>query len=238
NQSDISLYLQDDWKLRPNLTISPGLRYENQNNIHSNLNFAPRIGFAWSPSFGSKKKPPPATASKDATAAKSTAPPKPAGPAQSKTVVRGGIGIFYNRIYEDLILQAHRFNGLNQQQFVVTDPAVLDLFPAVPAINALNAFSVPQSRRILDPSVAPPQTVRGTIGVEHQFSKTLQVSFNYAHSEERRSLRSFNINAPLGGTFNPATPTSGIRPFGLAAGNIFDYKSDGRSRYDSLSISS
>ena len=56
NQSDVSLYVQDDWKLRPNFTISPGFRYENQTNINSNSNFAPRIGFAWSPSFGSKKK--------------------------------------------------------------------------------------------------------------------------------------------------------------------------------------
>src|SRR3989440_6353287 len=56
NQSDVSFYVQDDWKLRQHLTVSPGLRYENQNNIDSNFNFAPRIGFAWSPMFGSKKK--------------------------------------------------------------------------------------------------------------------------------------------------------------------------------------
>ena len=42
-QSDVGFYLQDEWKLRKNLTISPGLRYENQNNIDSNLNPAPRI---------------------------------------------------------------------------------------------------------------------------------------------------------------------------------------------------
>lgn len=235
SQADVSFYVQEEWKARPHFSLSPGLRYENQGNIRSDFNFAPRIAFAWSPSFGHSK--PPVADNKDA--AKPGAPPaKPAPPKQPKTVIRGGIGIFYSRVGENTILIARRFNGLNQQQFVVTDPAVLDQFPVVPAVSALNAFSVPQSRRILDPRLAPPQTIRGTIGVEHQFSKTLQVSFNYAHSEERRSLRSFNINAPLGGTFNPAIPTSGIRPFGLAAGNIFEYKSDGRSRYDSLSISS
>ena len=175
NQSDISLYVQDDWKLRPNFTISPGLRYENQNNISSNLNFAPRIGFAWSPSFGSKKKPAPATDSKDATAAKSATPPKPAGPGQPKTVVRGGIGIFYNRIYEDLILQAHRFNGLNQQQFVVTDPSVLDLFPAIPAIGLLDAFAQPQTRRFLGSDLAPGYSLRSSLSLEHQVSKDFQV---------------------------------------------------------------
>src|SRR5207244_13436975 len=129
------------------------------------LNFAPRIGFAWSPSFGSKKKTPPATASKDAAAAKSPAPPKPAGPSQSKTVVRGGIGIFYNRIYEDLILQAHRFNGLNQPQFVVTDPSVLDLFPAVPAIGLLDTFKQPQTPRFLGSNLASGYSLRSSISL-------------------------------------------------------------------------
>src|SRR5215208_556876 len=49
SQWDIGGYIQDDWKMRPNLTLSLGLRYENQKNIDSNFNFAPRIGFAWQP---------------------------------------------------------------------------------------------------------------------------------------------------------------------------------------------
>jgi outer membrane receptor protein involved in Fe transport len=49
SQWDVGGYLQDDWKLRPNFTLSLGLRYENQKNIDSNLNFGPRVGFAWSP---------------------------------------------------------------------------------------------------------------------------------------------------------------------------------------------
>ena len=46
--------------MRPNFTLSPGFRYENQNNIDSNFNFAPRIAFAWSPVFGHKKTATPA----------------------------------------------------------------------------------------------------------------------------------------------------------------------------------
>jgi hypothetical protein len=236
NQSDISLYVQDDWKLRPNFTISPGLRYENQNNISSNSNFAPRIGFAWSPSFGSQKKPPPATDSKSTVAAKSATPPKPAGPGQPKTVIRGGIGIFYNRIYEDLILQAHRFNGLNQQQFVVTDPAVLDLFPAVPAINLLNTFAQPQTRRFLSSDLAPNYSLRASLSVEHQLSKSFRFVLNYSYGHTLRTLRTVNINAPLAGTFNPAVPTSGVRPLGQGAGNILEYQSTGRSTYNNLSL--
>jgi hypothetical protein len=186
SQTDISLYAQDDWKLRPNFSISPGLRYENQNNISSPLNFAPRIGFAWAPAFGSKKKTTPTpqaadakamapdakattvdtknaassntaqsttkpgtttTASATTTQPTATKPPAQQGP--PRTVLRGGIGLFYIRISEALTLQALRFNGVNQRQFVVSDPSVLDLFPSVPALSVLDSFAVPQTRRLV-----------------------------------------------------------------------------------------
>src|SRR6185295_7363370 len=79
SQWDFGGYFQDDWKVRPNLTLSLGLRYENQSNIDSNFNFAPRIGFAWQP-----------------------------GGTQSKTVLRGGYGIFYERVSENLTMTSER----------------------------------------------------------------------------------------------------------------------------------
>ena len=45
-QTDAAFYFQDEWKITPHFTLSPGLRYENQSNITSNTNFAPRVGFA------------------------------------------------------------------------------------------------------------------------------------------------------------------------------------------------
>jgi carboxypeptidase family protein/TonB-dependent receptor-like protein len=289
-QSDASFYFQDEWKIRPNLTLSPGLRYENQNNIDSNFNLAPRLGFAWSTFIGRRKSPPPAakitetkaettiakaettkadtattkaetttakadtgTAKAETTTAKAettstkaetttakveaTPAKAPAGPPPTNTVIRGGLGLFYNRINENTILQTIRFNGVNQQQFVVTDPTVLDLFPIIPPVPALNAFSVPQSRRVLDSDVAPDLIFRANIGIEHQLFKTLSFQIGYSHSETRRNQRTLNINAPLGGTYNPAFPTSGIRPMGQAAGNVFEFQSNGRSSSDSIYIS-
>ncbi len=281
-QSDASFYFQDEWKIRPNLTLSPGLRYENQNNIDSNFNLAPRLGFAWSTFLGRHKSPPAVTKSTETkaettpakagtTAAKAETTPaktettpaktettavkveatpaktetttaraeaKPAkaaaGPPPTNTVVRGGLGLFYNRISESTILQTIRFNGVNQQQFVVTDPSVLDLFPAIPPVVALNAFAVPQSRRVLDSDVAPDLIFRANIGIEHQLSKTLSFQIGYSHTETRRNQRTLNINAPLGGTYNPALPTSGVRPLGQAAGNVFEFQSNGRSSSDNV----
>ena len=44
NYFDLEPYVEDDWKARPNLTISGGLRFETQDHIHDHADFAPRLG--------------------------------------------------------------------------------------------------------------------------------------------------------------------------------------------------
>ena len=51
---DVAPWVLDDWKIRPNLTLSLGLRYEWQNGVSDNRDIAPRIGFAWAPGAGKK----------------------------------------------------------------------------------------------------------------------------------------------------------------------------------------
>ncbi len=246
-QTDASFYFQDEWKVRPNFTLSPGLRYENQNNISSNYNFAPRIAFAWSPVFGHKKVAPSAapkatpaptsgtTATSTAAAAPAPAPaPAPAGP--PKTVFRGGLGYFYNRASEDLSLQVRRFNGTNQQQFLVTNPAVLDLFPVVPAIDALDAFAQPQVRRVISDDFATWRSLRFMFTVERSLPANVKLSLTYMHARTGRTQRIVNINAPLGGTFIPGIPNSGVRPLGNDAGNVLEYQSTGRNVSNTLSV--
>ena len=247
-QTDIALYIQDEWKLRPNFTISPGLRYENQTNIDSNYNFGPRIGFAWSPVFGGGKKAAPAkpaaTPAAPGTTATTTAAATPAAPAAAaappagppKTVFRGGVGFFYNRFTEDVTLQTTRFNGANQQQFLVEDPAILDLFPLVPPIDLLDTFSQPQVRRVIDDDLTTLQFFRAMFTVERTLPKNVKLSVTYFHTRVRHAQRIVNINAPLGGTFIPGIPGSGEHPLGDAAGNILEYQSNGRSVGNSINV--
>ena len=244
-QTDVSFYIQDDWKIRPNFTLSPGLRYENQTNVDSMLNFAPRIAFAWSPIFGKKATPRPApTAAATPAPAAAPAPaatPTPAtaaapGGGPPKTVFRGGFGIFYNRISEDITLQATRFNGINQSNFLVTSPNVLDLFPLVPSIDLLDGFAQPQTRRVISDDLAPWLSMRFSFTAERQLTKAVKLSVTYMYYRTSRSQRVVNINAPLGGTFIPGVPNSGVRPLGAEAGNVLEFQSTGRSVGNTFSV--
>jgi len=101
SQTEFGVFFQDEWRIRPNLTLTMGLRYEQQTNISSNYNFAPRLFFAWAPGGTS-------------VGAGPSAPPSSSSP---KMVIRGGMGVFYDRFGERATLLATRFNGVNQQDF-------------------------------------------------------------------------------------------------------------------------
>ncbi len=56
NQLDLGVFFNDDWRLRPNLTLSYGLRYETQTNIHDYADIAPRFALAWGIGGGSGRR--------------------------------------------------------------------------------------------------------------------------------------------------------------------------------------
>lgn len=72
--------------------------------------------------------------------------------------------------------------------------------------------------------------------VERQLPANVKLSFTYSLSRTDRLQRVVNINAPLGGTFIPGVPTSGIRPLGADAGNVLEYQSNGRSIGTGLNV--
>ena len=218
---DFSPFIQDDWRVRPNLTLSAGLRYERQNLINGDLDFAPRVAFAWSPA---------------------------ADPRNQRMVVRGGFGIFFQRVNENLALQAARFNGTNQQQFVVTDTssaflnqsefdlATVDgvLTPTVgdvPTPAELTAFQVRQTIRQLAPDIRAPYTMQTAFSVEQQLPYRVTLSVSYIGARTLHVLRSRNVNAPLlDATGRLPLDSAGravvVRP-NPARGNVFQFESSG-----------
>jgi hypothetical protein len=210
NQVDVGVYAQDDWRIRPDFTLSYGLRYEAQNHVSSNPDFGPRIAFAWSPG---------------------SSPSHP-----TKTVIRGGSGIFYERFSEGLTLQANRLNGINQEQFIVQDPIVLaSIFPKVPSVATLQAATTGENVIRISPNLVAPYTIQSSISVEQQLPKRFVLTGTYLNARGLHYLRSRNINAPLPGTFNPSVRGSGVRPFGNV-GNIFEYESTGIFRQNQMII--
>ena len=213
-QKDLGVFVQDEWRIRPNLTFTAGFRYERQTNIDSNYNFAPRLFFAWAPGGTSVGG-------------------GPGGPSSSspKMVIRGGIGVFYDRFGERATLLANRFDGENQLDFRVFDPQILDAstfslngVTNVPTAESLATFAAPDiTRRIADDFQAP-TFVMTAVNFERQLPSKFTffaVFFNY---RGKHLLRVRNINAPLPGTYDPENPNASVRPNGNI-GDIYYYES-------------
>ncbi len=175
---DGGFYYQDDWKVRPNITLSYGLRFETQTGIQDHADWAPRLGFAWG--VGGKSAPP-------------------------KVVLRGGFGIFYDRFQEAQILQAERLNGINQKQFVIDNPICPSL--TVTDFTTCTGAAVPVTPTIyqISPRLHAPYTLQTAISVERQLSKAATLNVTYLNSRGFDQLLTINAEAPFPGT--PCSPT-------------------------------
>ncbi len=169
-QFDIGLYANDDWRMRPNLTLSLGLRYENQTNISDGLNFAPRAGIAWGV---------------DAH-----------GNTPAKTVIRTGVGVFYDRIPLNSTLNAELYNGITQQSYFIMNPA---FFPVIPTISSLTKS--PQQLQELYAGIVAPRSYQGSISVDRTINKYARISAQYLTNRGAHLTRALNINAPVNGLY-------------------------------------
>jgi hypothetical protein len=102
-----AFYVQDDIRLRKNLTLSPGLRYEAQTHVHDATDLGPRFGITWAPFKG------------------------------GQTTLRGSAGMFYEWLPTGTYEQALRVDGFRQQELNVVDPTYpdFDAVGFVPATN-------------------------------------------------------------------------------------------------------
>ena len=172
DQWDGVAYAGDEWRVRPNLTFNFGVRYEAQSNINTGKDIAPRIGFAWAPGARGNKT--------------------------SKTVIRAGAGVFYDRFGLANTLAAERYNGISQQQYVITNPS---FFPAIPSLaNIAASPAAVQSIREVDANFRAPYLIQSAFTVERQLPGKNTLAVTYTNSHGLHQLRSEDINAPGLGT--------------------------------------
>jgi hypothetical protein len=200
-QTDIGVFFNDDWKKSDRLVLGLGLRGELQTNVDTRLDLAPRLSFAYSLKLDKDGRTP-------------------------KTVTRGGIGVFYDRVGEGLVLDANRYLNGGRLQYLVTDTSVLDtitvangVVTSVPTVETLNRFSQPQNTRVIDAEVRSPRSIQGSLSLEQQMGK-FTGSVSLIGSRGDNQLRSRNINA---------IRADGTRPLGVPSA-VYAYETTGKNK--------
>ena len=181
---EYNFYGEDNWRVRPNLTLNLGLRYEyvavpeeakgridypyhdDKNNIE------PRVGFAWSPGF------------KDGFLGKAFG-----GPGNSS--IRGGYGIYHGRVFQSVFSQGGaglRFNPPNSLQLSLTAttaaaPANFNPHNYADPTRGFVFVPGPQALRhmitVVEPGLEMPYTRQWNLSIERQlpFRSALRISY-------------------------------------------------------------
>ena len=178
HQQEMGAFIQDQYKVTDRFSITPGLRYDWQNFLaNRRLGFSPRLSFAWVLSE------------------------------PSKTVVRGGGGIYYDRFGSGPLLDLTRYGTARRRALVLSlNPAQLPSSGCVPITNCLTLTAQPPSLAELEPNAKIPYQIQYGVSVERQLGEKATGVVSVYSARGIDSFRSVDVNAP--------TPQSGytLRP--------------------------
>ncbi|HEY5884495.1 MAG TPA: carboxypeptidase regulatory-like domain-containing protein [Pyrinomonadaceae bacterium] len=186
NNTYMGVFIHDEWRVKPNLVLSYGLRWERESIVDDVNNWGPRLSVAYDP-FKS-----------------------------GKTVIRIGAGIFYNRALlrtiDDFTLGTNQlFFDTND----LTDPTTGQIgsadfrrnfiaanlqFPRVltadsPLVSQFGSLNLGFSRR-LDPELRLPESYQANVGFERELRGGFVFESNYTFNRGLHLWREFNANAP------------------------------------------
>jgi hypothetical protein len=230
NWTYVAAYFQDDYKPTSRLTLNLGLRYEVQAGPYSNdfdtpalrrlealgfpterkldtNNFGPRAGFAW-----------------DVLG-------------DGRTVARGGYGLYYDEIFQNITLYERWSDFRTPLFFVSASPS-----PWTPAQYAAdreairNSFLDPnfagQLIRLTAPDLVQPFAHHFNLGFSHQLTRDISIDVDYTHSEGRDEIHRWRINTPQ----NVNTRISPAGVFAPDLGAFIVEGNRGRSKFDGLYV--
>ena len=209
---NVGIYAQDEWRAGSRLTLNAGLRYDLQflESINTDTNnVSPRFGFAWAP-----------TASQD-------------------FLVRGGVGVFFDRVPLRATANALFSAGNTTDLTQLRQPQVSGILPSqagAPVFpNMLPdrlASTALVSIQTMDRNLQNAYSKQANVEIERALggSRVLTVGYQYLRGE--KLLMSINQNVP---TCVAAGTNNGCRPISTYANNN-DYRGVGESNYHGLHV--
>ncbi|HEV7747669.1 MAG TPA: TonB-dependent receptor [Pyrinomonadaceae bacterium] len=204
---NVGFFVQDEWRVRPDFTINAGLRYDLQflpSPIQTDTN-----NFA--PRLGFAY-----------------------APGNRKTVLRGSLGIYYDRIPLRATSNALQRDGTKYliAQLSPTQPGA-PIFPNVLAVQPTTLPTKPNITRI-DPNIENSYSEQASLQVERELPGSALISVGYIHLRTLHIILARNVNVPT------VPASAGIPNLGRpdpSWGNISRYESSGDAYYDGLLVS-
>ncbi|MCS6886473.1 MAG: carboxypeptidase regulatory-like domain-containing protein [Acidobacteriota bacterium] len=232
-----AFYGQDSWKIRPNLTINYGLRWEGQffPEIISPISQTRYGQFIGDPRFPSDGTIPDFT---DGWQPRFSFAYDPAN--DGKTVIRGSAGIFYARIPGLVQAGPRNTDGAISGNiffagFLAKPPinVPVSAFPVYPGIVSTKGF-VPFNPgvRVFDRNFRNPRTVQCALGIERELATDLSFSVTFNYALATRLTRYIDRNDPL--LYGGVAVFS--RPDGSGVGEVATTESSARSLFRGITF--